>query len=212
MGRRRFRTHESYRRRAPTREPYDAVLIVCEGQKTEPQHFEGLKSSYRLSSANIVIEPMGKDPLSLVKYAIAELERDATLTHAYCVFDRDGHATFNEAVSKARDSVHRRSGRLRLAVSVPCFEIWPLLHFGFTTAPIVASHGHSPGEVALARLQQAMPDYSKSDRAIFGKLADKMDVGMKNALRLAAHNRKTHSDNPSTDVHTLVEYLRRLKQ
>ena len=133
------------------------MLIVCEGEKTEPQYFEGLRVAYRLSSANIAVAPMGRDPLSLINYAIAELENDPNLTRAYCVFDRDGHATFGDAVNKAHQCTLGQCGRLRLAVSIPCFEVWPLLHFGFSTAPIVGGGGKSPGEQALAELQNAMP-------------------------------------------------------
>lgn len=212
MPRRRFRTRESYARRGPTREPYDTVLIVCEGQKTEPLYFEGLRSAYRLSSANIVVEPMGRDPLSLVNFAISELERDSTLTRAYCAFDRDGHATFGDAVQKARDCALGKAGRLRLAVSVPCFEVWPLLHFRYSTAAIVAGGGKSAGEQALALLQVEMPDYSKADRGIFEKLAPKLDIAFRNAGKLYEHNLQSDADNPSTTVQDLVDYLMRLKR
>lgn len=212
MAGRRFRTRDSYARRAPSREPYDAVLIVCEGRKTEPFYFEGLKRAYQLGNANIVVEPMGRDPLSLVDYAIAQLAEDESLTRAYCVFDRDGHATFGDAVRKASDSALGRDGRLRLAVSVPCFEIWPLLHFGFSSAPIEGRGGKSAGENALALLEKVMPDYSKADREIFGKLKSKLDDALRHADRLSDYNRESGSDNPSTGVHKLVEYLVGLKK
>ena len=212
MPSRRFRTRESYRRRGPTREPYDAVLLVCEGGKTEPHYFEGLKVAYRLSSANVAIRPMGQDPLSLVNYAIAELERDKTLTRAYCVFDRDEHATFGDALRKAHDCAQGQIGRLRAAVSIPCFEVWPLLHFGLTDKPIVAGGGKTPGQQALSLIQAAMPEYSKSDRSIFEMLAPRLADAVQNAERLAASNRKTGSENPGTDIHDLVSYLIALKR
>lgn len=208
----RFRSRNSYDRRAPRREPYDTVLIVCEGQKTELHYFEGLKRTYRLSSANIVVEPMGRDPLSLVKFAINELEKDNSLDRAYCVFDRDGHATFGDAVRKANDHAQGKSGRLRLAVSVPCFEVWPWLHFEFNTAPIVGGGSKTPGDKALAQLVKVMPDYAKGDRGIFEKLEPKLGDAMRNAFKLGVHNTKAACDNPSTSVHKLVEYLIKLKR
>ena len=48
-----------FRRRSRQREPYDRVLIVCEGT-TEKIYFDGLVFSLRLSSANILISS-GRD-------------------------------------------------------------------------------------------------------------------------------------------------------
>lgn len=211
MARRRFRSRNSYERRGPTREPYDVVIIVCEGGRTEPNYFNGLKVAHRLSSANVDVQPMGMDPLNLVDHAIGELKTDSTLTHAYCVFDRDEHPSFGDAVRKARDHALGKSGRLRIAVSVPCFEVWPLLHFDYSTAPIESGGGKTCGERALAALKKVMPDYSKSDRAVFEKLCPKLNDAFQNAARLEAHNKKSGSDNPSTTVHKLVEYLTHLK-
>jgi hypothetical protein len=71
----RRRTAGSYARRGPVREPYDRVLIVCEGKKTEPYYFGGLRLHYRLSSANIEITPAnGTDPMSIVSFAEARLD------------------------------------------------------------------------------------------------------------------------------------------
>jgi hypothetical protein len=71
MGKRR-RGPETYVRRGPTREPYDVVLIVCEGAKTEPNYFKRLKLAYRLSNANIHVlqalavgfEPLWPKPIN----------------------------------------------------------------------------------------------------------------------------------------------------
>ena len=51
---RKAREAESLRRQAAKRVPYDVVLIVCEGEKTEPYYFKGLRKHLRLSNANIV--------------------------------------------------------------------------------------------------------------------------------------------------------------
>jgi hypothetical protein len=212
MARGRFRGRNSYERQAPKREPFDVVLIVCEGGKTEPNYFEGLKVARRLGSANVDVRPMGMDPLSLVDHAIAELKKDRTIDRAYCVFDRDEHATFGAAVRKARDCALGRAGKLRIAVSVPSFEVWPLLHFAYSTAEIVAGGGKTPGERALSELLKVMPDYSKADRKIFQKLEPRLDDAMKNATKLRKYNRDSASDNPATDMHILVEYLANLKR
>ena len=69
------RAPATYARRGPQREPYDLVLIVCEGAKTEPYYFEGLKRVWRLSNANVHVRSAGaSDPPNLVAYALEQLQ------------------------------------------------------------------------------------------------------------------------------------------
>jgi hypothetical protein len=42
-------------RRTAQRESYDLVLIVCEGQETEPNYLESLREHVDLSSVNVVM-------------------------------------------------------------------------------------------------------------------------------------------------------------
>lgn len=42
-------------RRAAQRAPYDKVLIVCEGSKTEPNYFRDLIKLHDISSVNVRI-------------------------------------------------------------------------------------------------------------------------------------------------------------
>lgn len=58
------------RRRKPARAPYAKVLIVCEGEKTEPLYFNGLRDHYRLNSTNVeVTGECGPDPLAVFNHA-----------------------------------------------------------------------------------------------------------------------------------------------
>lgn len=203
------RTASSYRRRAPTREPYDYVLIVCEGTKTEPGYLRGLCSTYRLSSANIQIARAGAtDPLSLVQFTERRL-LEGNYDRAFCVFDRDGHPSYDDALELVRGSESGRAGRLRTIVSVPCFEVWVLLHFSFTSAPYTAVGAQSSCDRVLHALRRHAPDYEKG-KEIYPELAGLMDTALQNAACLRGHNEATGSDNPSTQVDELIEYLRGL--
>src|SRR5262245_61619376 len=107
---RRLRLPSSYARRQPIREPYDSVLLVCEGAKSEPAYFTSLRGAYRLSSANIhVMSPAGTDPMTIVRFAEG---RVAQYDKVFCIFDRNGHANYDEALATIAASVHRRSGKL----------------------------------------------------------------------------------------------------
>ena len=67
MAKRGPRLHE--RRRAPSQEEYDRVLIVCEGEKTEVSYFSELLACYRISTANVKVVHGGSQPKTLVQWA-----------------------------------------------------------------------------------------------------------------------------------------------
>jgi hypothetical protein len=205
--RRRERQAASYARRGPVREAYDYVLIVCEGEKTEPNYLHGLRSEYRLSSANIVVlSPDGTDPVTIVQTAEAKLEEG--YDRIFCVFDRNGHANFQAALNR----VAAGNGKIIAVPSWPCFEFWLLLHFKYTAAAFQAGGGLSSCERALRELKVHFPAYAKGHRAVFADLHSRLPQALEHAKRLAADNRKTGSQNPSTTMHDLVEYLIGLKE
>lgn len=201
----RARLANSYARRGAVREPYDYVLIVCEGSKTEPNYLHGLRAAYRLSNANIrVLDPGGNDPMTLVQFAEAELNREP-YDRAYCVFDRDGHVNYEAALRRAAASELGRSNRLHVVPSVPSFEIWLLLHFGYTTAPFASA------DAVIRDLKKAFPGYTKGHQRCFELLSDRLEDAIAHATRLERYNSEARSSNPATHMHRLVTYLRGLK-
>ena len=59
------------RRRAAIRQPYQRLLIVCEGEKTEPQYLDEIRQELRLATAHVQVRPsgFGTEPLQVVEYA-----------------------------------------------------------------------------------------------------------------------------------------------
>lgn len=212
MGKRKPRPARAYRRRGPTREPYDVVLIVCEGKKTEPEYFEGLKNSYRLSGANIKVVPGdGNDPVSIVKHALIEY-RNGGYDRVFCVFDRDGHANYQQALDMVAKSSLAKKEKLQAITSVPCFELWILLHFAYAAGPFVKTGNKSACDNVIDAVLAHLPEYQKAMTGVFERLEPHTDRAVTHADRLARHNRDTGSDNPATRVHELVKYLRALKK
>lgn len=208
---RRIRSPHEYARKIGTQEPYDFILIVCEGKKTEPNYFDGLKVRYRLSNANIVVaSPKGSDPGSIVKCAREELSKD-NYDRVYCVFDRDEHQNYDAAI-RALDKMDSKMKCLVASItSNPCFEIWLLLHFKYSTASFKKIANVSACDKVIKELKKHHPEYQKGDRTAFAVLDDKVDIAIWNANKLHAHNESTNSINPSTRMHELVDYLRKLK-
>lgn len=197
-------------RPGPIRESYDRVLIVCEGSRTEPYYIENLCRYYRLSTANIEVLGLGNDPLSLVNRALtlAKVERKKLDGYdaVYCMFDRDTHTSFDNASSKAM------LNQIRLARSWPCFEYWILLHYHYTRKPYVSSGGKSAADNCVADLRKHDTSYTKGAKGLFVKLLPYLGAAKANAEKALKDADHTEQDNPSTEVHKLVEYLQCIKK
>lgn len=198
------------KRRAPKREPYERVLIVCEGQRTEPIYFNGLRDHYALSSANIAVTPAdGSDPVSIVRYAKElqknEKRRGEQFDKIYCVFDRDEHANFNAAYDQLV------ANKFESARSWPCFEYWLLLHFGYQRNPFPPKHRKSSAQNCQATLRKKLAAYTKGMQGLFAELLPRLEDAKRNAKRAQMDVVKTGNEHPSTEIHSLVEYLQNLK-
>ncbi len=205
----RRRTTASYARRGPVREPYDRVLIICEGEKTEPHYFGGMRLHHRLSSANIEITPAdGTDPVSIVSYARARL---GGYDRAFCVFDRDGHPNYDAALAAVAQYSEGQARKLVAITSWPCFEFWLLLHFEYTAAPFNGAGSKSSCDRAMSRLATHLPAYAKGMKNAYDLLVPRTTDAINHAMRLHRENIKIGSTNPSTRVHELVQYLIELK-
>lgn len=200
---------EIRQRKIIAREPYDRVLIVCEGKKTEPMYFQGLVNRYRLSTANVVVAGIGSDPRRLVATAktLAKKERlrGDSYDEVYCVFDRDQHAHFCPASKAARNA------KLKLARSWPCFEYWLVLHFVYHRRPYDRSGNRSAAQNCVRELKWYLPGYTKGMSGVYKNLEDPLETAKSNAKRALSDAKATGSPNPSTEVHLLVAYLQALK-
>lgn len=211
---RKAKSIQALQRRAAKRAPYDKILIVCEGEKTEPFYFQGVRDHYGLNTANVEIcGECGSDPKSVVHYAKQRYreERDAgdAFDRVFCVFDKDAHHHYDEAVQTvAAQKPHKTYFAI---TSVPCFEYWLLLHFIYTTRSFVALPGNSAGNQLLAELRHYLPEYQKGQQALFAELIGQLEFATKNAQRALREANASGTDNPTTRVHELVSFMRGIK-
>jgi RloB-like protein len=200
------RRNRSFERAGPIREPYEFVLIVCEGTKSEPNYFKEMRSLYRLSNTNVKILPAdGTDPLSIVAFANQRLVREG-YDKVFCVFDRDGHINYSDAMRELATNP-----KLKTINSVPCFEVWILLHFLFTAAPFNAVGSDSACDCVIKVLRAHLPNYKKGASSLFSDLEPKLATAIANSKNLERHNKATGTENPFTGIHVLVEFLKNLK-
>lgn len=207
---------EAHRRRKAKQAPYERVLIVCEGEKTEPFYLLGLRKSLGLHPANVVIadKKSGLDPKSLVDYALEELKKDSDFNHVFCVFDRDKHLTYAAALEKIRTKRLSGDTKLHSITSIPCFEVWVLLHFVYSTASFQAAANDSNCALVVRELRKEgrIPGYEKGIRNVFDIIANKLDTAILNAKRLEEFHLTSGIANPSSKVFQLVEHLRDMKR
>jgi len=215
------RQREQLKRKQSQRRSHDRILIVTEGSKTEPNYFNGIRVAYRLSSANVVTvssKQVGTAPIQIVQYA-KELFQDGDVhlriqarafEQVFAVFDRDDHDSYFDALRQAKlldgklKNDLKRSVRFQSIASVPCFELWLLLHYEEIHAPL-----HR--DVVMRQLRKHLPDYDKGMRGVFTKTRDKLDVAMQRAEALAARFTAHDGSEPFTAVVDLVKLLTSLR-
>jgi hypothetical protein len=129
----------------------------------------------------------------------------------YVVFDRDEHRTYENAIRmvEARNGTWKNDEKkkvvLEAVVSVPCFELWLLLHF-------VEIYAFLHRDDAFTRLKQCLPDYEKGKAGIYADTVASLPVAMQRAKVLVDRFDRVPGEEPYTDVHKLVEALHLLKQ
>lgn len=174
-------------------------LIVTEGTKTEPLYFRSLLRLWNISW-NVDVFPATHSSPNHVLFKARELARSDSYDAVYCVIDRDIHPDFDDAVEKMR-----KNG-FRPIISVPCFEVWLLLHFKYTTKSYYGKNQNAAAAAVTEDLKATDETYAKNNIAFFQKILSLTDTAIKNAHRLE----QEHLQEPTTDVHHLVLELQEL--
>jgi hypothetical protein len=185
------------KRQEETRELRERFLIVCEGEKTEPNYFE----SFPVPKSIRHICGLGANTVSLVKEAVKLRDDDGNYAQVWCVFDRDSFPAqnFNAAIALAKQE------GIKVAYSNEAFELWYLLHFNYYDTGVSRKD-------YIKKLDNLLGHkYEKNSEKIYYELEGKQQAAIKHAKKLLGQYSppKPECDNPSTTVHLLVEQLNR---
>ena len=199
-------------RKNKQRQQQPRILIVCEDSKSSAYYFEDMAKALGLRAVDVRGKECGSAPISVVTYAHEAYEAE-TVSDAYdgvyCVFDRDQHDSFELAVRKI--NAFKSAGKPFFAItSIPCFEVWLLLHFKDATKPFRPTVNRGPCDQVVSELSKKgqLCGYMKGRGGIYALLSGQKTLdAITRAKRLMNDNKVTGSDNPSTNVHELVEYL-----
>jgi len=177
-------------------------LIVCEGEKTEPNYFKKFPENPEVYD-HIDIYGTGYNTVSLVNEAIRlkndALKRKEPYIEVWCVFDKDDFTIdqFRNAIMLARKN------QIKCAYSIEAFELWYLLHFNFNDAALSRDqYGEKLSELLGKK-------YQKNDEGMYRTLIKHQGKAIQNARKLFArqYERPLTEQNPITTVFWLVERL-----
>lgn len=199
------------RRRVATLRPRKTFLIICEGERTEPEYLDALKrqrSAREAAAVDIRVET-GRGvstPRQLVDIALAARQRalgeGAEIDEFWCVFDVEwpiNHPGLRTAIEKAE------SNGVRLAVSNPCFELWLILHFRDYTAWL-----DSHEACRIRRGLDGSPDKGLNAAKYMPNVAAAADRAANLDMRHERDDVTFPHTNPSSGMHLLVAAIESL--
>lgn len=200
----------SLERKTDVRPERKRILIVCEGEKTEPYYFESIKALLPRHVAEVIkVEGQGFNTQSLVNHAKKsrdeKMDTDYSYDEVWVVFDRDSFEPdkFDNAIYSAE------AMGMKVAWSNEAFELWYILHFE------ARQTGMSRTEYKDCLTKHLGIPYKKNDPDIHSRL-NQMGNEIE-AMRRANNLQQLHAGvsphkaNPCTMVSELVETLNSFK-
>ncbi len=187
-------------------------LIICEGEKTEPNYFNGLKrkinekygSKVDVLIPNIDIKGTGMNTISLVKYTQRKVNQaNKVYGQVWVVFDKDDYndKQFDLAIDNCDYNV---------AWSNPNFELWLLAHFKKVNRYI--SKDNVLQELSKEFQKKGLGNYTKNDINIFNKITSegRLHTAIKNCEYMEELNKDGQASqrNPMTRVYKLIDGLK----
>ena len=193
------------KRASGNREINRVLLVSVEGNKKNKTERNYLKY-WKDAKTKVQFVPGNEtDPEKMMQRLIDEYEaRELTEKDlAVCLIDSD--------CSKDRNAKSAAKEQLHLIVSSPCFEIWYICHFQYSTRQ------YQSADEVLSHLRQFIPDYEKS-KDVYASLQGKEDVAIRNAQKLEKYcmenGKRFHHVEfmPSTEMYKVMKWIKREEQ
>lgn len=197
------------RRNTANRRPKRIILLAAEGaNKTETNYFKGIRSNavqIHFTSGNET------DPVKLMNRLLDEF-RERGLEEgdfAFCLVDSDVNPSKDGQIAAA-DKLAKGSCAAQI-VSNPCFEIWFLDHYRYTTKQFQSS-----AEV-VTELAAVCPGYAKGRQDMYELTKDALQTAVNNAKKQEQHcldaGNKPHTSafQPSTEVYRIMEAIQEIE-
>jgi len=202
------RKFERKRRNTETRKQKPIILIVAEGTNvTESQYFKSFQRQNAKCNIRIIIAKHITDPEGMLK-ALQQKWHDLGLDsrkgdRAYVVLDLDCDDDKADLIA----GLESKTKEVKFIVSNPCFEVWFLLHYRYSTKQYYSS------EAVVKDLKTLMPDYEKN-LDISDQLESMNCEAIGNAEKLRryfdelGYKWPSNACNPRTDVDFVVSIIK----
>lgn len=199
-------------RRQGTRAQKVSFLIVCEGEKTEPNYFRAFIERWS-EVKEVNVKGCGCSTCQLIIEAKKlreklERERMVPFDRVWLVFDKDEFKDFNKAIADAKKE------KMNCAWSNQAFELWYVLHFQYLDTGVDRKQYIEMIEDKVRKVLKSKTfKYEKNDVGFYQILQEHgdEDFAFKNADKLRnRHKGKSNyaTHNPRTEVDLLVDELR----
>ena len=188
------------------RERKRIIVVGAEGDnKSEIQYFQELEKT---QGKYHFIFAAGKDtdPVRIVRKTVNKAKQE-NLDYRHgdlvlSIFDLDQDQTKVSQLEAAKELAQRKS--VTIVTSNPCFEVWYLEHFGYTSKPFLSS------DEVIKELRKSIPEYKKN-HCDFDMLYPNTETAIKNCEKLILYHESNGAGNefanPRTDVHKIVKMI-----
>lgn len=200
-----------------------SFLIVTEGKVSEIQYFDSIIREFGINTTDVILTPSkGTAPINVVQKVeeIIKESKDGELAEVFCVFDRDKHDSYCQAlhrVEKLSKLYRKKCDSIQAIPSIPCFEYWYLLHVQYSRQSFSNSPSPCKDLIKVLKENQPFKTYAKKNKAKFyTQLAGLRENAIKNAKQVIVDatgvNETLYYEDPSTRVYLIVEALQKIAQ
>jgi len=192
----------------PSRERKKLIVVGTEGNnKTEELYLRYIEK--KQSIYHFIFAPGNEtDPENIVSNTVRKAKEEELSQKngdmAISLFDLDLDNSKEEQLIKAKKLAVSKG--ITLYSSNPCFEIWYIEHFGYTSKPF-----NSSADV-IKYLKKYIPDYTKN-MISYDQIYSKTQEAIINCIQLDNHHKKVGEKllpeyyNPQTEVYKLIQKI-----
>ena len=192
-------------------------LILCEGEKTEPNYFREIKNridnKYKGEKIDIeIIEGTKRGRLNLLKLAEEEVRKSKKkYNHVWLVYDKDefNKDEFDNTVYKIEALNKKGKVKYHALWSNQCIEVWFLLHF-IDLKVDVSREEYIEKINENWKKHKIDEKYTKNDKEIYNKLEKYQDTAIKRTKKIIEENKGKAPSKiaPGSTIYEIIEELK----